>query len=128
MSQWMDTIQNSPADETEFEINKFFPIIENNRVKNLSVPAKNSEDFRYPYQKYSKEANWRSNEDKVDDEWHSKSHDRVKRATRPKDENRNTCSLFIQTDPLIWRHIRENIADVSTTLKKPSHYLGYEPE
>lgn len=40
------------------------------------------------------------------------SHDsrkRSKRATRPKEENKNTCSLFIQTDPLIWRHIGEQV-------------------
>jgi len=29
--------------------------------------------------------------------------------------DKNTCSLYIQTDPLIWRHIREGIADVSLT-------------
>ncbi|KAF4532479.1 hypothetical protein B566_EDAN003055 [Ephemera danica] len=32
---------------------------------------------------------------------------RSKRAARPKEENKNTCSLFIQTDPLIWRHVAE---------------------
>lgn len=34
---------------------------------------------------------------------------RSKRATRPKEDNRNTCSLFIQTDPLIWRYIGEQV-------------------
>jgi len=33
---------------------------------------------------------------------------RTKRATKPKEE-RNTCSLFIQTDPLLWRHIKEQV-------------------
>jgi hypothetical protein len=113
----MDQLQNSAIDEPEKEIPKLVSITNKNRARNVTATTKNLEDFKYPYQKYSKEANWRSNDDKVDDDWHSKSHDRVKRATRPKDENRNTCSLFIQTDPLIWRHIRENIADVSFFFK-----------
>ncbi|XP_060840865.1 disintegrin and metalloproteinase domain-containing protein 10 isoform X1 [Rhopalosiphum padi] len=33
---------------------------------------------------------------------------RTKRATKPKEE-RNTCSLFIQTDPLLWKHIKEQV-------------------
>lgn len=33
---------------------------------------------------------------------------RIKRATKPKEE-RNTCSLFIQTDPLLWKHIKEQV-------------------
>ena len=37
---------------------------------------------------------------------------RSKRATRPKEENKNTCSLFIQTDPLIWRHITEQVGGI----------------
>lgn len=77
------------------------------------------EDLKYPHLKYSKEANYEDSpqDDDYDsnDDWHQKSHDRAKRAARPKEENKNTCSLYIQTDPLIWRHIREGIADVSTT-------------
>lgn len=73
-----------------------------------------NDDLTYPHMKYSKEANFKQNDGiKNDDEWHRQSHQRTKRATRPKEENRNTCSLYIQTDPLIWRHIREGIADVS---------------
>lgn len=33
---------------------------------------------------------------------------RTKRATKQKEE-RNTCSLFIQTDPLLWKHITEQV-------------------
>lgn len=120
------------------------------------------DDFKYPYQKYSKAANFRFDDDgdawrpfapktQADDiyglpsgsgsgsgsgyfgafydpetgrkytpqnmdrdEWHAKVHERVRRATAANlNENKNTCSLYIQTDPLIWRHIREGIADVS---------------
>lgn len=53
-----------------------------------------NDDTAHPHKKYSKEAN-----------------SRVKRATRY--QEKNTCSLYIQTDPLIWRHIRESIPDVS---------------
>ncbi|XP_050319358.1 uncharacterized protein LOC126752527 isoform X1 [Bactrocera neohumeralis] len=114
------------------------------------------DDFKYPYQKYSKAANFRFDDDgdawrpfspkaqsddiyglpsgsgsgysgafydpetgrkytpqNMDrDEWHAKVHERVRRATAANpNENKNTCSLYIQTDPLIWRHIREGIAD-----------------
>lgn len=72
-------------------------------------------DFKYPYEKYSKEANVRGEDESFSNsnDWHTWSHDRVRRATTRKDDNRNTCSLYIQTDPLIWRHIREGVVDVS---------------
>lgn len=71
-------------------------------------------EFKYPHEKYSKAANWMAAGEHPDDrDWHKRSHERVRRATRPKEENKNTCSLYIQTDPLIWRHIRDSIADVS---------------
>ncbi|XP_034475138.1 LOW QUALITY PROTEIN: disintegrin and metalloproteinase domain-containing protein 10 [Drosophila innubila] len=64
-------------------------------------------------------------------DWHELVHERVRRSTggnggagstsngsggttgtgRGREDNKNTCSLYIQTDPLIWRHIREGIAD-----------------
>ncbi|XP_030377624.1 disintegrin and metalloproteinase domain-containing protein 10 [Scaptodrosophila lebanonensis] len=69
-------------------------------------------------------------------DWHELVHERVRRASlgnggnsgqgggggsggsggtsgsgRGREDNKNTCSLYIQTDPLIWRHIREGIAD-----------------
>lgn len=69
-------------------------------------------EFKFPHEKYSKAANWRATGEHPDDgDWHRRSHERVRRATRPKEENKNTCSLYIQTDPLIWRHIRDSIAD-----------------
>ncbi|XP_004530918.1 uncharacterized protein LOC101455868 isoform X2 [Ceratitis capitata] len=121
-----------------------------------SAAALGDDDFKYPYQKYSKDANfrfdgyaaWRPSSTGDDDvygmpsgssdggsgfsgafydpetgrkytpqnmdrdEWHAKVHERVRRATAANpNENKNTCSLYIQTDPLIWRHIREGIAD-----------------
>lgn len=76
------------------------------------------EDFKYPHEKYSKEANIRGGEASFSSpsDWHKWSHERVRRAATRKDDNRNTCSLFIQTDPLIWRHIREGVVDVSLIL------------
>lgn len=43
-------------------------------------------------------------------------HSRSRRAARD-DSNRNTCSLYIQTDPLLWRHVREGFSDVSIAIK-----------
>ncbi|KAL0271082.1 UNVERIFIED_CONTAM: hypothetical protein PYX00_008296 [Menopon gallinae] len=92
--QWMDRIQNSaaPEDPDEKEENANFDA----RPKPASTPFLHSGPEK-PFQKYSQEFNERGHES------------RRKRATRPKEENRNTCSLFIQTDPLIWRHIGEQV-------------------
>ncbi|XP_055907029.1 disintegrin and metalloproteinase domain-containing protein 10 isoform X1 [Eupeodes corollae] len=105
-------------------------------AKQIPPPKKysnsnNNDDFKYPYQKYTKEANWKFMPNGEDDgyaraaaaiagndDWHKRVHERVRRASssnshspRQRDDKKNTCSLFIQTDPLIWRHIREGIAD-----------------
>ncbi|XP_075149957.1 zinc-dependent metalloprotease kuz isoform X2 [Haematobia irritans] len=92
------------------------------------------DDFKYPYEKYTKEANLRFDDasqtagyfydpetgrrfQPTDDDWHERVHERVRRASGTsgtsarREDNKNTCSLYIQTDPLIWRHIREGIAD-----------------
>ncbi|ETN58468.1 kuzbanian [Anopheles darlingi] len=67
-------------------------------------------EFKYPHEKYSKAANWRDFGDSdTDPEWHWKSHARARRAARQKEDYRNTCSLYIQTDPLLWNHIRDTI-------------------
>ncbi|KAI8424135.1 hypothetical protein MSG28_002731 [Choristoneura fumiferana] len=42
-------------------------------------------------------------------------HSRARRATF---DNRNTCSLYIKTDPLIWRHVREGFPDHLDPSKK----------
>lgn len=117
VSQWMDGIQNAAIDDETPQPPKL------KRRNSTSFHAKpdtapqNSifnQEFQLPHEKYSRNANWREQSNTVnDDDWHAQSHERVRRATRPKEENKNTCSLYIQTDPLIWRHIREGIADVS---------------
>lgn len=84
--------------------------------KSKNVKKYHVEDFKFPYEKYTKEANFRDDIEDTEN-WHEESHERVRRAAqRQKDDNRNTCSLYIQTDPLIWRHIREGVADVSWAL------------
>lgn len=105
VSRWMERIQNSAVEEEPPPVrhkkkspdgtrrNQQIPDIEPKRTKGIlkeDPPWINS--FESPYEKYSKEAN-----------------SRPKRAARPKEENRNTCSLFIQTDPLIWRHIADQV-------------------
>lgn len=101
--QWMDNIQNSGEDE--FKEDEIFEYNTNKQIKNTS---KFTEDYMYPFEKYSEKNNVKSN-----NFWHNESLNRVKRANiKTKEEhNKNTCSLYIQTDPLIWRHIREGIAD-----------------
>ncbi|XP_050669592.1 disintegrin and metalloproteinase domain-containing protein 10 [Leptidea sinapis] len=44
-------------------------------------------------------------------------HSRSKRASEPS-KIKNTCSLYIQTDPLIWRHVREGFPEHIDPSKK----------
>jgi disintegrin and metalloproteinase domain-containing protein 10 len=98
VSQWMDRVQNSNDDNEPTEV-EIIPIdtpkngTEKSPVYDHVKPIDIDES---PFQRYSKEANIRS-----------------KRATAARYQERNTCTLYIQTDPLIWRHIRESIPDVS---------------
>lgn len=138
VSQWMDGIQNGATenDENDDEKRKAktpkkYANAPGTAKRNKSREDKEffTDDLTYPHIKYTKEANLKDRstttmnddddgdggEDDDGEEWHRRSHARAKRAARPKEENRNTCSLYIQTDPLIWRHIREGIADVSRT-------------
>ncbi|XP_051173627.1 disintegrin and metalloproteinase domain-containing protein 10 isoform X2 [Leptopilina boulardi] len=88
--QWMNNIQNSGEPD---------PPPPKTKTKPDEIPKVKpwSGDSETPSHKYSKEANEHGSR-------------RSKRATKPKEENKNTtCSLFIQTDPLIWRHITEQL-------------------
>lgn len=125
VSQWMESVQNGAIDGDDDNDNDNVdsnmnsknnnkyndsPNDVNANLKQPAAPNQNSiyGDNKSPHFKYSKEANF-----EYDGASASKRRARVKRAARPKEDNRNTCSLYIQTDPLIWRHIREGIADVS---------------
>ncbi|ALC39521.1 kuz [Drosophila busckii] len=144
----MENIQNSAVEELPVPMSK-----DVQKQKQQQHPPKNytssnnEEDFKFPHQKYTKEANYADgyfydpstgrrlgNTANVAD-WHQLVHERVRRASggnnnnngqaasngsgsssagsssRNREDNKNTCSLYIQTDPLIWRHIREGIAD-----------------
>lgn len=47
---------------------------------------------------------------------HSQQAHRVKRASRsPPPNNRKSCSLFVQTDPLLWRHVYEQEQNTQKT-------------
>lgn len=101
VTQWMDRVQSGNSDEEYVEKPQLQKNQHNNTTKhhpnnhnNTNRHHHNFEHENCNHQKYSKEAN-----------------SRPKRATRF--QERNTCSLYIQTDPLIWRHIRESIPDVS---------------
>ncbi|KAJ9581415.1 hypothetical protein L9F63_023409, partial [Diploptera punctata] len=88
--QWMDRIQNSALEEETVQPSP--------KPVEFQIPAPPVMESHGNHNKYSREANEPST-----------GHHRKKRATRPKEENKNTCSLFIQTDPLIWRHISETV-------------------
>ncbi|XP_015434819.1 PREDICTED: disintegrin and metalloproteinase domain-containing protein 10 [Dufourea novaeangliae] len=88
--EWMERIQNSGEPDVPS------PVTTANVKKPNPQPNAWNGDQESPGHKYSREAN-------------EPSHRRVRRAARPKEDNKNTCSLFIQTDPLIWRHISEQL-------------------
>lgn len=102
--QWMEQVQASGVDDPPpipvIHPSNKYKFLNNNTQSNeilkkvLSQRDVNTET----HNKYSREAN--------------EGHSRHKRASRHKEDNKNTCSLFIQTDPLIWRHIREGFAEV----------------
>lgn len=87
----MDKIQNSG------DLDLPTPITSKKDTKPKVEPWNGDQET--PGHKYTREAN-------------EPSHRRTRRATRPKEDNKNTCSLFIQTDPLIWRHISEQVCTI----------------
>jgi disintegrin and metalloproteinase domain-containing protein 10 len=105
----MDHIQNSVEDEPTPPPQ---PPQEHKKPQAFVPPALKPHP---PHNKYSREANEGSSD-----------HHRNKRATKPREENKNTCSLFIQTDPLIWRHISEQVRreyDFDICLEYSEHIL-----
>jgi len=80
---WMSDLQISNTDNPNPPPSEPAPLV--------SEPAPSLSDPRFdpnPEYKYTPEAN------------------RFKRAIKPPN-NRKSCSLFIQTDPLLWRHVKE---------------------
>ncbi|XP_017152309.1 disintegrin and metalloproteinase domain-containing protein 10 isoform X2 [Drosophila miranda] len=148
VSQWMENIQNSAVEELPEPMSKDYQKLHRKQLHKKSAPQQQQQqhppkkymsgedDFKFPHQKYSKEANFadgafydpstgrRLGSSANVGDWHEFVHERVRRASdggsgssggsgpaRGREDNKNTCSLYIQTDPLIWRHIREGIAD-----------------
>ncbi|XP_073972356.1 zinc-dependent metalloprotease kuz isoform X1 [Rhodnius prolixus] len=101
VSQWMESIQNSAVEEDPIPIGKLkLPKQYSGSTNDVAGVGNQYEEV--PHNKYS----WEANTGDLSSAGRTK---RVIRAARPKEENRNTCSLFIQTDPLIWRHITEQV-------------------
>lgn len=92
----MDRVQNGGEEEDEIEV-----VVKNATVEKVKGQHQHANNRIYddesPHKKYTEELNKRSK----------------RAASPPRYQERNTCSLYIQTDPLIWRHIRESIPDVS---------------
>ncbi|XP_026322466.1 disintegrin and metalloproteinase domain-containing protein 10 [Hyposmocoma kahamanoa] len=105
VEQWMERIQNSGIEE---DVTSPVPSLAPSSAHH-SPPHPNSlrdDPPRYweHHNKYSRAAN-------------TGEHSRSRRAARD-DSNRNTCSLYIQTDPLLWRHVREGFSDHRDMSKK----------
>ena len=98
VSHWMDAVQSSADEEVNIVLMTEGTNASADSARNHYEFVNNRiyENHQHPHQKYSEEANSRSK----------------RAATAARYQERNTCSLYIQTDPLIWRHIRESIPDV----------------
>lgn len=83
---WMDEVRYS-GEKTELP-----PQI---ITKPLNLPVDDDESLG-PQYKYSEEAN-----DPVKS--------RVKRSALPNPNSKKSCALYIQTDPLFWKHIKEQV-------------------
>ncbi|XP_048517768.1 disintegrin and metalloproteinase domain-containing protein 10 isoform X3 [Dendroctonus ponderosae] len=106
---WMDSIHNTVVPdpfptslEKPHNTSKLVKLLskdETNQILTNKVngsPVNPKSSYEAGFKKYSKEAN--------------QNFSRHKRAAR-RDDKKNTCSLYIQTDPLIWRHIRETFPE-----------------
>ncbi|XP_032512584.2 disintegrin and metalloproteinase domain-containing protein 10 [Danaus plexippus] len=102
--QWMERIQNSGVDDEPTTTPMHSPAPSQPHPNSLRDDTTSSRhwDFNH-YNKYSRAAN--TNE-----------HTRTRRAAEGK--AKNTCSLYIQTDPLIWRHVRGGFPDHMDMNKK----------
>ncbi|XP_044005029.1 disintegrin and metalloproteinase domain-containing protein 10 isoform X2 [Aphidius gifuensis] len=92
---WMNRVQNSGDSDTPPPPSPASSQKKSTLTGKFGVPRTNtnpwSANMENPSHKYTRAAN----------------NHRTRRATRPKEENRNTCSLFIQTDPFLWRKLSE---------------------
>ncbi|KRT80735.1 hypothetical protein AMK59_4955, partial [Oryctes borbonicus] len=95
--QWMERVQYSAVDDPPEPPTVPKPHKRKKTPPQANTMAIDEMDLIRPYAKYSKEAN---KEDRS----------RQRRAAR-REDNKNTCSLYIQTDPLIWRHIKEGFPE-----------------
>ncbi|XP_041970782.1 disintegrin and metalloproteinase domain-containing protein 10 [Aricia agestis] len=97
--EWMERIQNSGVDE---DVTAAPPPSPAHHYSPSPAPHPNSlrddppRHWEHHHNKYSRAANME--------------HARMKRAAQ-ESKIKNTCSLYIQTDPLIWRHVREGFPD-----------------
>ncbi|CAL8109487.1 unnamed protein product [Orchesella dallaii] len=110
--EWMDQIQNSAVDEAELRHPKGRPFMS-------QIPAAEKLTGDYPnvlsmnqfdraFAKYTMEAN----QNQIKNASHGGDTffgdpSRVRRAARSFANSKTTCTLSIQTDPLLWRHISE---------------------
>jgi disintegrin and metalloproteinase domain-containing protein 10 len=101
VAHWMGRVQSS-ADvlDEEIEIVRL-----NQKQQNEEKQGNDSKSHFYQH------VNNRIYDESAHEKYSKEANSRPKRATLRYQE-KNTCSLYIQTDPLIWRHIRESIPDV----------------
>ncbi|XP_076250266.1 zinc-dependent metalloprotease kuz isoform X2 [Rhynchophorus ferrugineus] len=106
VSEWMDKIQNSGNDFDEpISVADLAKLKHRKKHKIVFYSDDIYDDLSPPSEKYKPPEPPKTTPSSQKD-----SHARSKRATR-RDENKNTCSLYIQTDPLIWKHIREGFPE-----------------
>lgn len=112
--EWMEQIQNSAVEDIDMRHPKakafqsHISIAE--KLTSADYPNVLAMDqFDRAFAKYTKEANQIRNGSLGGDTFFGDP-SRVRRAARPSYANsKTTCTLSIQTDPLLWRHISEQV-------------------
>lgn len=117
--QWMNQVQNADVDEVEANDGEKIgvdtlksPVNEAKR-KHKKVPTQSTSSQQQQQQQQQHKLNYEDKFNKYSKVANEEDgFRRHKRAATRQEENKNTCSLYIQTDPLIWKHIREGFPEV----------------
>lgn len=119
MKQWMESIQTSAVEDDDSDAKPSNgPRTSESRLMPAITPkkklkkAESTTDFanESPSAKYTKE--WNSHSGDYSSSRHKREapkKDAKDKKSKDAPRPMNTCALFIQTDPLLWKHIAETV-------------------
>jgi disintegrin and metalloproteinase domain-containing protein 10 len=132
--EWMEGIQNGAVDPEE----GLLPQLKHPKSKPYQRQGPTAQELRddldllhlhsshdHPSSKYKPPANTPTTSSSGGDPETRKT-DRSRRALPPSFNSKTTCTLSIQTDPLLWKHISEQVEEeltLSLISLSPSHHI-----